>query len=184
VRNGDQRVFESGTHFGFAGAEAAVTFSGSNRQARGSGSADKRPLDCSGSDLSDDYAQRQRRDADAEGVARSASFAEASAKIPGYPAAYNYDKFAHVRVARLPLDGLRLRGFSTARPLWEEQADWSLLLSGSLFVLTAAMFASLCCAAPFVPGLVCDQRLKISRFHLRLHLARAGAALFTTPEIK
>ena len=32
------------------------------------------------------------------------NFAEATGKIPGYPPAYTYDKFAHVRIARLPLD--------------------------------------------------------------------------------
>src|SRR5882672_10489779 len=37
------------------------------------------------------------------------TFAEAIAKVPGYPPAYNYDRFAHVRIARLPLDGFRLR---------------------------------------------------------------------------
>jgi len=114
-------------------------------------------------------------------------FAEASAKIPGYPAAYNYDKFAHVRVARLPLDGLRLRGFlDRVLPLWDEQVDWSLLLEReSFFVLTAAMFASfVLLLLRLLLAWYADQRLKISRFHLRLHLARAGAALFTTPEIK
>lgn len=33
-------------------------------------------------------------------------------------------------------------------------------------------------------GWYADQRLHIPRFHLRSHLVRAGAAFFTTPEIK
>ena len=71
-------------------------------------------------------------------------------------------------------------------PRWDEQVDWSLLLEReSFFVLTAAMFASfvLLLLRLFLAWYA-DQRLKIPRFHLRLHLARAGAAFFTTPEIK
>jgi hypothetical protein len=33
-------------------------------------------------------------------------------------------------------------------------------------------------------GWYADHSAKIPRFHLRHHLARAGSALFTTPEIK
>jgi len=115
------------------------------------------------------------------------TFAEAIARVPGYPAAYNYDKFAHVRVARLPLDGLRLRAVLDAiYPGWDEKVDWSLLLEReSFFALATAMFATLflLLLRQFLAWYA-DQRLKISRFHLRLHLARAGAAFFTTPEIK
>jgi len=115
------------------------------------------------------------------------TFAEAIARVPGYPAAYNYDKFAHVRVARLPLDGLRLRAVLDAiYPGWDEKVDWSLLLEReSFFALSTAIFATLflLLLRQFLAWYT-DQRLKISRFHLRLHLARAGAAFFTTPEIK
>jgi len=115
------------------------------------------------------------------------TFAEAIARVPGYPAAYNYDQFAHVRVARLPLDGLRLRAVLDAiYPGWDEKVDWSLLLEReSFFALATAMFATLflLLLRQFLAWYA-DQRLKISRFHLRSHLARAGAAFFTTPEIK
>jgi len=115
------------------------------------------------------------------------TFAEAIARVPGYPAAYNYDKFAHVRVARLPLDGLRLRAVLDAiYPGWDEKVDWSLLLEReSFFALSTAILATLflLLLRQFLAWYA-DQRLKISRFHLRLHLARAGAAFFTTPEIK
>src|SRR5258708_27562732 len=68
------------------------------------------------------------------------TFAEAIARVPGYPAAYNYDQFAHVRVARLPLDALRLRAvFDAIFPAWDEKVDWRLLLEReSFFSLTTA----------------------------------------------
>ncbi len=115
------------------------------------------------------------------------TFAEAIARSPGYPPAYNYDKFAHVRMARLPLDGLRLRAvLDRVFPGWDERVDWSLLLEReSFFSLATAMLATffLLLLRLFLAWYA-DQRLKIERFRLRLHLARAGAAFFTTPEIK
>lgn len=115
------------------------------------------------------------------------NFAEAIARIPGYPPAYSYEKFAHVRVAHLPLDGLRLRNImDRVIPGWDEKVDWSLLLEReSFFALAAATFAILflLLLRQFLAWYA-DQRLKISRFHLRSHLARASAAFFTTPEIK
>ena len=115
------------------------------------------------------------------------NFVEAIARVPGYPPSYNYEKFAHVRVARLPLDGLRLRAVLDAiYPGWDEKVDWSLLLEReSFFALATAMFATLflLLLRQFLAWYA-DRRLKISRFHLRSHLARAGAAFFTTLEIK
>ena len=115
------------------------------------------------------------------------NFAEAISRVPGYPPSYNYEKFAHVRVARLPLDGLRLRAVLDAiYPGWDEKVDWSLLLEReSFFALATATLATLflLLLRQFLAWYA-DQRLKISRFHLRTHLARAGTAFFTTPEIK
>jgi hypothetical protein len=115
------------------------------------------------------------------------NFAEATARVPGYPPSYSYEKFAHVRVARFPLDGLRLRNIMDhVFPGWDEKVDWSLLLEReSFFAVATATFATLflLLLRQFLAWYA-DQRLKISRFHLRSHLARAGAALFTTPEIK
>jgi hypothetical protein len=71
-------------------------------------------------------------------------------------------------------------------PGWDEKVDWSLLLEReSFFAVATATFATLflLLLRQFLAWYA-DQRLKISRFHLRSHLARAGAALFTTPEIK
>jgi transglutaminase-like putative cysteine protease len=114
-------------------------------------------------------------------------FAEVIGKIPGYPAAYNYENFAHVRVARLPVQGLQLRhALDRIFPGWDEKFDWSLLLEReSFFVLTLSAWTTffLCILRLFL-GWFADKKLKIPRFHLREHLARAGSAFFTTPEIK
>jgi hypothetical protein len=115
------------------------------------------------------------------------TFAEAIAKVPGYPPTYNYDRFAHVRIARLPLDGLHLRPMlDSVFPGWDEKVDWSLLLERESFfsfatALVAALFLLL---LRLFLAWYADHRLKMPRFHLRTHLARAGAAFFTTPEIK
>jgi Transglutaminase-like superfamily len=115
------------------------------------------------------------------------TFAEATASIPGYPQAYNYDLYAHVRIARLPIDGLHMRpALDRIFPGWDEKLDWSLLLEReSFFILfTAASVSFLLLLLRLLLGWYADQRLKIPRFHLRSHLVRAGAALVTTPEIK
>jgi hypothetical protein len=115
------------------------------------------------------------------------NFAEATERIPGYPPAYNYDEFAHVRISRLPLDGLRLRPvLDRVFPGWEETVDWSLLLEReSFFVLTAAALVTLFLFLfRLFLAWFADHWLKVPRFRLRSHLARAGTAFFTTPEIK
>ena len=115
------------------------------------------------------------------------NFAEAIGRVPGYPAIYSYEKFAHVRVARLPLDGLRLRNTMDSRfPGWDEKVDWSLLLEReSFFALATATFATfLLLLLRQLLAWYADRRLKVSRFRLRSHVARAGLAFFTTPEIK
>lgn len=114
-------------------------------------------------------------------------FSEVTGKVPGYPAAYNYEHFAHVRLARLPLEGLQLRPvLDRIIPGWEEKLDWSLLLEReSFFVLSiSAWLTFLLCILRLLLGWYADRKLKIPRFHLREHLARAGSAFFTTPEIK
>jgi len=116
-----------------------------------------------------------------------AMFSEAVSAIPNYPREYNYESFAHVRLARLPLDGLHLRGLlGSLYPGWDEAVDWSLLLERESFfylVLSAAaaMFFLLLRA-----GLAwyADHRLRIPRFRLREHTVRAGAAFFSAPEVK
>jgi Transglutaminase-like superfamily len=114
-------------------------------------------------------------------------FRQASAKIPGYSFEYNYDQFAHVRVARLPMEGWHLRPLlDSVFPGWDERLEWSLLLEReSFFALVVAAFAAaFLLAFRILMAWFADRRLKIARFRLRSHLLRAGAAFFTTPEIK
>ena len=115
------------------------------------------------------------------------TFAEATAAIPNYPSEYTYEKYAHVRLARLPLDGLRMRSLLDGIfPGWDEKVDWSLFLERESFfalTMTALMSVFLLLARMFL-GWYADQRIHVPRFHLRATLIRAGAAFFTTPEIK
>jgi transglutaminase superfamily protein len=116
-----------------------------------------------------------------------AIFEEAASAIPNYPREYNYEKFAHVRLARLPLDGLHLRKvFDAIYPGWDEAVDWSLLLEReSFFYLVLAALATLFfLLLREVLAWYADSRLRIPRFHLREHVIRAGVAFFSTPEIK
>jgi hypothetical protein len=116
-----------------------------------------------------------------------AIFEEAAGAIPNYPREYNYNEFAHVRVARLPLEGLHLRRLlDSIYSGWDEALDWSLLLEReSFFYLvlsaTATLFFLLTRA---MLGWYADQRLRIPGFRLREHTVRAGSAFFSTPEIK
>lgn len=115
------------------------------------------------------------------------AFAAAIAGVPGYPTQYTYERVAHVRIARLPMEGLHLRGLiDSVSPNWDEKLDWSLLLEReSFFTLILAVFAVL------LPLLLrqllawyADRRLMVSRYRLRVHLVRAGSAFFSPPEIK
>jgi Transglutaminase-like superfamily len=116
-----------------------------------------------------------------------AIFAQAISAIPKYPREYTYDHFAHVRLARLPLNGFHLRGvFDAVAPGWEEAFDWSLLLEReSFFYLVASVAATLIfLLLRAMLAWYADSRLRIPRFHLREHALRAGVAFFSTPEIK
>jgi hypothetical protein len=114
-------------------------------------------------------------------------FSEAVGAIPNYRREYTYNQFAHVRLARLPLEGLHLRRLLDGiYPGWDEAVDWSLLLERESFfylVLSAGatMFLLLWRA---LLARYADSRLRIPRFHLREHAVRAGAAFFSAPEIK
>ncbi|MBZ5703473.1 MAG: hypothetical protein LAN84_16690, partial [Acidobacteriia bacterium] len=64
---------------------------------------------------------------------------EATRVIPGYPPEYSYEKFAHVRLARLPLDGFGLRRLLNAvYPGWDEAVDLTLLVERESTALLAA----------------------------------------------
>jgi len=63
--------------------------------------------------------------------------------VPNYPKEYDYAHFAHIRIARLPLDGFHLRNLlDTVNPGWEESLDWSLLLERESFF--ALVVAAIC----------------------------------------
>lgn len=116
-----------------------------------------------------------------------AVFAQATSGIPHYLSEYNYEHFAHVRVARLPLDGLGLRKvLDTLAPGWDERVEWSLLLERESFfvVVVSGMMTLFLLLLRLMLGWYADKRLRIPRFHLREHAFRAGEAFVTTPEIK
>lgn len=114
-------------------------------------------------------------------------FTKAIGAIPNYPKEYTYDQFAHVRLARLPLEGLHLRPMlDRVYPGWDEAVDWSLLLEReSFFYLVLSLAATLFfLLLRVLLAWYADSRLRIPRFHLREHAIRAGAAFFSAPEIK
>jgi hypothetical protein len=114
-------------------------------------------------------------------------FAQATGALPNYPRDYNFERFTHVRLARLPLNGMGLRKMlESIAPGWDEKVDWSLLLEReSFFVLVASAASTLVLLLlRMVLGWYADKRLKVPRFRFREHVLRAGAAFFSTPEIK
>jgi hypothetical protein len=114
-------------------------------------------------------------------------FREATGLVPNYPADYSYDRYAHVRLARLPLDGFHLRKLlESILPSWDETLDWSLFLERELFfvlVITAA-FAFVLLILRFLLAWYADRRLRVPRFHFREHFLRATFAFLTTPGIE
>ena len=116
-----------------------------------------------------------------------AIFDEATRGIPHYPKEYSYERFAHVRIARLPLDGLHLRkALDWIYPGWDESVDWSLLLERESFfyLVLSAVAALVCLLARATLAWYADHRLRVPRFHFREHMIRAGSAFLSTPEIK
>jgi hypothetical protein len=113
--------------------------------------------------------------------------AEATRGIPNYPEEYNYNDFAHVRIARLALHGLHLGPVLNAmNPGWDEAVDWSLLLERESFlaVTISSSLAFFFLSTRFLLGWYADKHLKVSRFRLREHFVRAGAAFLSTPGLK
>ena len=112
---------------------------------------------------------------------------EAASRLPHYPPEYTYERFAHVRIAALPFQGVQVRRIlDRFFPMWDEYLDWSLLLERRSFLyfflsINSLLFLML---VRVVLGWLADHHLRIPRFHLRANLSRATAAFFTTPEIK
>jgi hypothetical protein len=114
-------------------------------------------------------------------------FEQATSVVPNYPAEYSYEQFAHVRIARIPLQGLGLRYvLNSIYPGWDELLDWGLLLEReSFFVLVVSAATTIFfLLLRVLLAWYADHRLQIPRFHFLEHVARAGAAFFSTPEIK
>jgi hypothetical protein len=116
-----------------------------------------------------------------------AVFAQAISAVPNYPHEYTYDYVAHVRLSRVPLVGQSLRRlFDATLPGWEEAIDWSLLLErvSFFYLVLSVAFVLLFLVLRVMLAWYADRRLRIRRFRLREHVWRAGAAFFSTPEIK
>lgn len=116
-----------------------------------------------------------------------AVFADAIRGMPGYPSEYNFDRYAHIRLARLPLEGMGLRALlDRTLPGWDEAVDWSLLLERESFLLlvVSVSLTLLFLLIRAVLAWYADSKLRIPRFHFREHVVRAGVAFFFTPEIK
>ena len=116
-----------------------------------------------------------------------AIFAQATSAIPHYLPEYSFESVAHVRLARLPMDGFHLRALLTAiDPRWDESADWTLLLEREsfFFFFIALLLSFLFFFVRTFLAWYADKRLKIPRFRLRERVVRVGAAFFTPPELK
>jgi hypothetical protein len=116
-----------------------------------------------------------------------AIFTQATGGIPGYIPSYDYQKFAHVRLARLPLDGLGLRYILLrVYPSWEEDFDWSLLLERESFFFFFVSSSVFICffMVRLLLAWYADYHLRVPRFRFRRHMVRAGATFFRPPEIE
>jgi hypothetical protein len=118
----------------------------------------------------------------------SAIFKQAVSSIPNYPPEYNYEHSAHVRLERAPIFAVLhvRRVLDAIDPGWDEAVDWSLLLEReSFFYLVLSAGATIFfLLLRVLLAWYADSRLRIPRFRLRANAVRAGAAFFSSPEIK
>ena len=92
-----------------------------------------------------------------------------------------------LHVARLPIVGLGLRAaLQRLYPTWDESAEWSLLLEREsfFFFFVSAFFFAVFFVLRLLLAWYADRRLRVPRFHLRHHIARAGATFISAPEIE
>ncbi len=116
-----------------------------------------------------------------------AIFREATSLIPNYNPEYNYESFAHVRLAALPLHGFHIRQqLDRFFPGWDEHLDWSLLLERRSFLFFFLSFNALIALLILrtIFAFLADHHLRVPRFHLRHNLRRVLAAFFSAPEMK
>jgi hypothetical protein len=109
-----------------------------------------------------------------------AIFRAATQSIPNYPAIYTYEKTVHVRLARIPWIGRRLRGiFNFIWPPWEEAINWTLLVERESFAMLVASIFLFCfaLAARLLLGWYCWSRLGLPRERLRDQILRVGQNL-------
>ena len=118
----------------------------------------------------------------------SAIFKQAVSSIPNYPPEYNYEHSAHVRLERAPIFAVLhvRRVLDAIDPGWDEAVDWSLLLEReSFFYLVLSAGATIFfLLLRVLLAWYADSRLRMPRFRLRANAVRAGAAFFSSPEIK
>jgi hypothetical protein len=115
------------------------------------------------------------------------TFGEAIRSVPNYPTDYTYERYAHVRLARLPLDAFHLRKLlESIFPGWDEALDWSLFLERESYfaLVVTSVFASMLLTLRLLLAWYADRRLHVPRFHFREHFLRATSAFLTTPEIE
>jgi hypothetical protein len=116
-----------------------------------------------------------------------AIFHEATSSIPNYLPEYTYERFTHLHLARIPLEGASLRRImDSLYSGWDETLDWSLLLEREsfFFFFASSMAVIFFLVLRIFLAWMADHRLRVPRFHFREHLIRASAAFFSTPEIK
>ncbi len=112
-------------------------------------------------------------------------FRAATLSIPYYPAIYTYENTVHVRLARIPFIGRRLRGiFNFFWPSWEEKINWTLLLERESFAMLVVSIFLLCfaLAARFLLAWYCRSKLGIARDRLRDQILRAGQIMAGSPQ--
>lgn len=112
---------------------------------------------------------------------------QATSVVPNYPPQYTYESFAHVRLGRLPLDGLGLqRVLEFISPRWDELIDWSMLLERESFAMLTLSIAAVVflLALRFLLGCYADRRLRLQRFQLRNLLFKTGRHLLSRPETR
>jgi hypothetical protein len=100
--------------------------------------------------------------------------------IPNYPSSYTYERTVHVRLARIPWIGPRLRKiFDLVWPPWEESVNWTLLVERESFAMLVASLFLFCfaLAARLLLDWYFGSRLQIPRRRLRDQILRAGHAL-------
>jgi hypothetical protein len=114
----------------------------------------------------------------------AAVFREVTARIPGYPPEYSFERTSHVRLSKIPFIGPPLRrALDQVTPGWDSASIWSLLLEREslAFTLASGLLVMLALGMRWVLSLYCERRLGVVRIRLRDRLSGAWTALFRGP---